>query len=131
MSKAKPVQGRTLARKPATRMVRRPTSERAKGASAPVIRFGLPEQSVTVGVEGPLKLRPASRALLERLTGAVVKRIEHVTEKTALDLLKRGTDAEMMVSSPPPPKPFPNCPPCASTRCPRRARAGWVCDSRS
>jgi hypothetical protein len=36
--------------------------------------------------------------LLERLTGAVVKRIEHVSEKTALDLLKQGTDAEVMVS---------------------------------
>ena len=82
---------RSVAKKTATR-------SRAKSSAATVIRFGLPEQSVTVGVEGPLKLRPAGRALLERLTGAVVKRIERVPEKTALDLLKQGTDAEMMVS---------------------------------
>ena len=62
-----------------------------------MIRFGLPEPAVTVGVEGPLKLRPAARALLERLTGAVVRHIERVPEKTALELLKQGTDAEMMV----------------------------------
>lgn len=97
MSKASPPKGRVSTRKPATRMVRRPTAGAGKGANAAVIRFGLPEQSVTVGVEGLLKLRPASRALLERLTGAVLRRIEHVPEKTALDLLKQGTDAEMMV----------------------------------
>ena len=78
MSKARSTKARAAARKPATRVVRRSTSGRAKGANAAFIRFGLPEQSVTV--EGPLKLRPASRALLERLTGAVLKRIEHVTE---------------------------------------------------
>jgi len=76
----------------------RPTRSETKGSTASVIRFGLPGQSLTVGVEGPLKLRPAGRALLERLTGAVIKHIERVPEKTALDLLKQGTDAEMMVS---------------------------------
>jgi hypothetical protein len=91
----------TPARKGATaRRVAKKTATRSQAKSSPatVIRFGLPEQSVTVGVEGPLKLRPAGRALLERLTAAVVKRIERVPEKTTLDLLKQGTDAEMMVS---------------------------------
>jgi hypothetical protein len=90
-SARKRVTTRRVAKKTATR-------SQAKTSAATVIRFGLPEQSVTVGVEGLLKLRPAGRALLERLTGAVVKRIERVPEKTALDLLKQGTDAEMMVS---------------------------------
>ena len=86
------------ARSAARKTARRSTPPQTKTSAASVIRFGLPEQSVTVGVEGPLKLRPAGRALLERLTGAVVRRIERVPEKTALDLLKQGTDAEMMVS---------------------------------
>ena len=89
---------RAAARATARKTARRSTPPQTKTSAASVIRFGLPEQSVTVGVEGPLKLRPAGRALLERLTGAVVKRIERVPEKTALDLLKQGTDAEMMVS---------------------------------
>ena len=85
-------------RTPARKAVRRVASQQAKSPAASVIRFGLPGQAVTVGVEGPLKLRPAGRALLERLTGAVVTRISRVPEKTALDLLKQGTDAEMMLS---------------------------------
>jgi hypothetical protein len=36
--------------------------------------------------------------LLERLTGAVLTRIGRVPDKTALDLLKQGTDAEMLMS---------------------------------
>src|SRR5688500_15167678 len=67
-------------------------------SSASVIRFGLPEQSITIDIAGRLELRPAGRALLERLTGAVIKRIERVPEKTALDLLKQSTDVETMVS---------------------------------
>ena len=86
------------ARSSAGKRAQRLTESVGKGATAPVIRFGLPDQSLTVDVAGPLKLRPAGRALLERLTGAVVKRIERVSERTALDLLKQGTDAEMMVS---------------------------------
>jgi hypothetical protein len=82
----------------ADKRAQRSSRSATKGATAPVIRFGLPDRALTVGVEGPLKLRPAGRALLERLTGAVVKRIERVSEKTALDLLKHGTDAEMIVS---------------------------------
>ena len=89
---------KSAARKPAARTVRKTARTQTRSSSASVIRFGLPEQAVTVGVEGPLKLRPAARALLERLTGAVVKHIERVPEKTALDLLKQPTDAEMMVS---------------------------------
>ena len=85
-------------RSPARKAVRRTASAQTKSTPASVIRFGLPGQAVTVGVEGPLKLRPAGRALLERLTGAVVTRIGRVPEKTALDLLKQGTDAEMMLS---------------------------------
>jgi len=77
---------------------RRAARHKFKASTGPVLRFGPPGQAVTVGVERPLKLHPAGRALLERLTGAVVKRIESVPEKTALDLLKQGTDAEMMVS---------------------------------
>ena len=98
MKKTTAVKKRTAARSSVKKTARQATRPPAKSPAASVIRFGLPEQSVTVGVEGPLKLRPAGRALLERLTGAVVKRIEHVPEKTALDLLTRGTDAEMMVS---------------------------------
>jgi hypothetical protein len=98
MKKTTAVKKRTGARSSVKKTARQATRPQAKSPAASVIRFGLPEQSVTVGVEGPLKLRPAGRALLERLTGAVVKRIEHVPEKTALDLLTRGTDAEMMVS---------------------------------
>lgn len=86
------------ARSSARKTSRRTTELQAKRSAAPSIRFGLPDQLVTVDVAGPLKLRPAGRALLERLTGAVVKRIERVPEKTALDLLKHSTDAEMMVS---------------------------------
>ena len=82
----------------ARRAAQRPTPRPARRPAGPVIRFGLPGQAVTVGVEGALKLHPAGRALLERLTGAVVRRIERVPEKTALDLLKQSTDAEMMVS---------------------------------
>ncbi|HTT36310.1 MAG TPA: hypothetical protein VMH32_01425 [Burkholderiales bacterium] len=88
---------KVVARKPAARAVRKTARPQPGGSGASVIRFGLPERDLTVGVEGPLKLRPAARALLERLTGAVVKHIEHVPEKIALDLLKQGTDAEMMV----------------------------------
>jgi hypothetical protein len=98
MKKRTAVKKRAAARSAASKAVRRSTPSRAKSSAASVIRFGLPEQSVTVGVEGPLNLRPAGRALLERLTGAVVKRIERVPEKTAFNLLKEGTDAEMMVS---------------------------------
>jgi hypothetical protein len=98
MKKMTAVKRRAAAPTSARKAARRATRSQAKSSAASVIRFGLPEQSVTVGVEGPLKLRPAGRALLERLTGAVVKRIERVPEKTALDLLKQGTDAEMMVS---------------------------------
>lgn len=87
-----------VARRTARKTALRATRSQTKSSATSVIRFGLPERSVTVGVDGPLKLRPSSRALLERLTGAVVKRIERVPEKTALDLLKQGTDAEMMVS---------------------------------
>jgi hypothetical protein len=85
-------------RSPAHKAVRRPAWRQTRSPATSVIRFGLPGQAVTVGVEGALKLRPAGRALLERLTGAVVSRIGRVPEKTALDLLKQGTDAEMMVS---------------------------------
>jgi len=98
MKKTTAVRKRAAVRSTASDTARRATRSQAKSSAASVIRFGLPEQSVTVGVEGPLKLRPAGRALLERLTCAVVKRIERVPEKTALDLLKQGTDAEMMVS---------------------------------
>lgn len=98
MKKTTAVRKGAAARSTARKTARRATRSQAKSSVASVIRFGLPEQSVTVGVEGPLKLRPAGRALLERLTSAVVKRIERVPEKTALDLLKQGTDAEMMVS---------------------------------
>jgi hypothetical protein len=96
--KKSPVRNRAAARRAAGKTAQRAARHKFKGRSASVIRFGLPGQAVTVGVEGPLKLHPAGRALLERLTGAVVKRIESVPEKTALDLLKQGTDAEMMVS---------------------------------
>jgi hypothetical protein len=96
--KRTPAKKRAAARRTATKAVRRTAQHEFKGRTASVIRFGLPDQEVTVDVEGPLKLHPAGRALLERLTGAVVKRIESVPEKTALDLLKQGTDAEMMVS---------------------------------
>jgi len=98
MTRTTAVKKRAAARSAARKIAERPTRSQAKSSAGSVIRFGLPEQSVTVGVKGPLKLRPAGRALLERLTGAVVKRIERVPEKTALDLLKQGTDAEMMVS---------------------------------
>jgi hypothetical protein len=98
MKKTTAVKKRTAARSSVKKTARQAARPRAKSPAASIIRFGLPEQSVTVGVEGPLKLRPAGRALLERLTGAVVKRIEQVPEKTALDLLTRSTDAEMMVS---------------------------------
>jgi len=99
MSQAISAKKRAPARKPARKAVRPAAARRlAEASSASVIRFGLPEQSLTVGVEGPLKLRPAGRALLERLAGAVIRRIERVPEKTALDLLKQSTDAEMMVS---------------------------------
>jgi hypothetical protein len=99
MSKAISAKKRAPAREPARKAVRRATAQpRAEASSASVIRFDLPEQSLAIGVEGPLKLRPAGRALLERLTGAVIRRIERVPEKTALDLLKHSTDAEMMVS---------------------------------
>ncbi len=97
MRKTTSVKKSVVARGAARKTARRSTRSQAKSSATSVIRFGLPEQSVTVGVEG-LKLRPVGRALLERLTGAVVKRIERVPEKTALDLLKQGTDAEMMVS---------------------------------
>ena len=97
MRKTTAVRKRRAART-ARKTAPRSTPSQAKTSAASVIRFGLPGQAVTVGVEGPLKLHPAGRALLERLTGAVVKRIERVPEKTALDLLKQGTDAEMMVS---------------------------------
>jgi hypothetical protein len=96
--KKSPVRNRAAARRAASKTAQRAARHKFKGRTASVIRFGLPGQAVTVGVEGPLKLHPAGRALLERLTGAVVKRIESVPEKTALDLLKQGTDAEMMVS---------------------------------
>ena len=89
---------RGATRSPARKTVRRPAPRQVRSAARPVIRFGLPGQAITVGVEGPLKLRPAGRALLERLTGAVVTRIGRIPEKTALDLLKQGTDAEMMLS---------------------------------
>jgi len=85
-------------RRAAGKSAQRAARHKFTAATGSVMRFGLPGQAVTVGVERPLKLRPAGRALLERLTGAVVKRIESVPEKTALDLLKQGTDAEMMVS---------------------------------
>ena len=80
------------------KVAERPAPHKPKGSAGSVIRFGLPGQAVTVDVAGPLKLHPAGRVLLERLTGAVVRRIESVPEKTALELLKQGTDAEMMVS---------------------------------
>lgn len=89
---------RAAARRAAGKTAPRAARHKAKRSGGSIIRFGLPGQAVTVDVEGPLKLHPAGRALLERLTGAVVKRIESVPEKTALDLLKQGTDAEMMVS---------------------------------
>ncbi|MGH8701421.1 MAG: hypothetical protein ACREVR_09675 [Burkholderiales bacterium] len=98
MKRATAAKKRAAAHRAARKTAQRPTRSQAKRSSASVIRFGLPGQAVTVGVEGPLKLHPAGRALLERLTRAVVKRIESVPEKTALDLLKQGTDAEMMVS---------------------------------
>lgn len=98
MKKATSVKKSVVARRTARKTARRSTRSQAKSSATSVIRFGLPEESVTIGVEGPLKLRPVGRALLERLTGAVVKRIERVPEKTALNLLKQGTDAEMMVS---------------------------------
>jgi len=98
MKKAAAAKKPASMRSPARKAVRRPPSRQGKSPAASIIRFGLPGQAVTVGVEGPLKLRPAGRALLERLTGAVVARIGRVPERTALDLLKQGTDAEMMVS---------------------------------
>ena len=97
MKKTTSVKKSVVARRTARKTARRSTRSQAKSWATSVIRFGSPEQSITVGVEG-LKLRPVGRALLERLTGAVVKRIGRVPEKTALDLLKQGTDAEMMVS---------------------------------
>ena len=115
---------RSTARKAAPR-------SQAKGSVASVIRFGLPEQSVTVGVEGPLKLRPAGRALLERLTGAVVKRIERVPEKAALDLLKQGTDAEMMVSFATNAEAFPELPTVRIDPLAKARARGLACDSRS
>jgi len=72
MKKTTAVRERAAARSAARKTARRATPSHKKTLAALVIRFGLPEQSVTVGVEGPLKLRPAGRALLERLTGAVV-----------------------------------------------------------
>jgi hypothetical protein len=98
MKRTSPAKKHAAAHRAERKTARRPTGREAKPSRASVIRFGLPGQAVTVGVEGPLKLHPAGRALLERLTGAVVKRIESIPEKTALDLLKQGTDAEMMVS---------------------------------
>jgi hypothetical protein len=89
---------RAAAHRAARKTARQAAPRETERATASVIRFGLPGQAVTVGVEGPLRLHPAGRALLERLTGAVVKRIARVPEKTALDLLKQSTDAEMMVS---------------------------------
>lgn len=98
MKKALPAKKRAAARRAAGKTARGPTRRADKRSTASVIRFGSPGQAVTVDIEGPLKLHPAGRALLERLTGAVLKRIGNVPEKTALDLLKQGTDAEMMVS---------------------------------
>ncbi|MGH8726844.1 MAG: hypothetical protein ACREV9_01505 [Burkholderiales bacterium] len=98
MKKTASVKTSVVARRTARKTARRSTRSQAKSSATSVIRFDLPEQSITVGVEGPLRLRPVGRALLERLTGAVVKRIARVPEKTALDLLKQSTDAEMMVS---------------------------------
>jgi hypothetical protein len=97
MKRTPPAKKRAAAHRP-RKTAQGPARRETRRSTASVIRFGLPGQAVTVGVEGPLKLHPAGRALLERLTGAVVKRIGSVPEKTALDLLKQGTDAEMMVS---------------------------------
>ena len=131
MKRMPAVKRRAVAPNSARKAARRSTRSQAKSSAASVIRFGLPEQSVTVGVEGPLGLRPAGRALLERLTGAVVKRIERVPEKTALDLLKQGADAEMMVSFATTAEAFPELSTVRIDPLPRRARGGWGCDSRS
>ena len=67
MKKTASARKSAVARSAARETARRATRSQAKASTASVIRFGLPEQSVTVGLEGPLKLRPAGRALLERV----------------------------------------------------------------
>ena len=54
------------------------------------------DKEVKIDIAGPLRLNPASRTFLERSIAAMVKVSGEMSEQEALDLLKKGTDADML-----------------------------------